>query len=350
MSESKIIDVPMVEQRSIGIVTAEILTYKNQYKNQTIYFLLEVGKRLVEAKSMLDHGEWEDWLAREVDFKQSTANNLMKIYREYGTGQQRLDGAGNPQAIENLSYTQIVRLLAVPAEERDEFIRENDIENKSSREIEQLVRERDDARRKLQDTSARLDQAEKDRAKTETLNSELCQKYDQAVKALQQADSEAQAADDARKAAEEKVAAAKAAEKKAKDKLKELKDNPTVPPEVLEKFKAEAEAAAKAAAEQELEAKTAELRTVAEQARNEADAAAKEVEAAQAALIAAKKELLLAEPEVTEFNLRLQTVAKDYQELLAALHTITEKNPEKGKKLTGAVQALLNSFSQQIGG
>lgn len=349
MSENKIIDVPMAEQRSIGIVTAEILTYKNQYKQQTIYFLIEVGKRLVEAKSMLEHGEWEDWLEREVDFKTTTANNLIKIYREYGTGQQRIDGAGNLQAIENLSYTQIVRLLSVPVEERDEFIRENDVEHKSSREIEQLVRERDDARRKLQDTSARLDQAEKDRAATEALSSELRQKYDQAVKDLQQADSEAQEADNARKAAEEKVAAAKAAEQKAKDKLKALKDNPTVPAEVLEKVKEEAEAAAKAAADQELEAKTAELRTAAEQAQKDAQEAKKNVEAAQAALTAAKKELQLASPDVTVFKLRFETVQQDFGQMTEALHRVAAADPQTGEKLTAAVRAMLEKFGAEVG-
>lgn len=350
MSESKVIDVSLVEQRSIGIVTAEILTYKNQMYRQTVQYFIEIGRRLVEAKSMLEHGEWQDWLEKEVEFKQSTANYLMHIYQDYGTGQERLDGAGNPQSIEGLTYTQIVRLLSVPLDERDEFIRENDIENKSSREIEQLVRERDDARRKLQDTSARLDRAEKDRAATEALTSELRQKYEQAVKDMAQADQEAQEADNARKAAEEKIEAAKTAEKKAKDKLKELKDNPTVPPEVLEKVKKEAEAAAKAAAEQELQAMTADLRAAAEQAQKDAQEAKKNVEAAQAALLKAKKELLLAEPEVTEFNLRLQTVAKDYQELISALDAIKEKNAEKGQKLTAAVRAMLEKFSQQIGG
>lgn len=350
MSESKIIDVPMVEQRSIGIVTAEILTYKNQYKQQTIYFLIEVGKRLVEAKSMLEHGEWEDWLEREVDFKTTTANNLMKIYREYGTGQQRIDGAGNLQAIENLSYTQIVRLLSVPVEERDEFIRENDIENKSSREIEQLVRERDDAKRKLDDTEKQLRTVQKLADDAGESIEKLRKDYHLQHEKLDAANAKAQAAEDAKKAAEDKLTKAKEAKKKAKDKLKEMQDNPTVPPEVLEKVKAEAEAAAKAAADQELEAKTAELRAAAEQAQKDAQEAKKNVEAAQAALLKAKKELLLAEPEVTEFNLRLQTVAKDYQELISALDAIKEKNAEKGQKLTAAVRAMLEKFSQQIGG
>lgn len=346
----KVIEVRMSAQRSISTVTAEILTYKNQYKQQTIYFLLEVGKRLVEAKSMLDHGEWADWLEKEVEFKASTANNLMRIYQDYGTGQARIDGAGNPQAIENLSYTQIVRLLSVPLEERDSFIKDNDIENKSSREIEQLVRERDDARRKLQDTSARLDQAEKDRAATEAVTGELRKKYDQAVKDLQQADSEAQEADSARKAAEEKVAAAKAAEKKAKDKLKELKENPTVPPEVLDKVKAEAEAAAKAAAEQELAAKTEELRSAAEKAKRDAEEATKSVERAKADLEETRKALALASPDMTAFKIHFETVQKDFSALVECLQRIKAADPATGDKMTAAVNAVLQAFTQQIGG
>ena len=33
---------------------------------------------------MLDHGQWGPWLREEVDFSQSSANNFMRIFEEYG--------------------------------------------------------------------------------------------------------------------------------------------------------------------------------------------------------------------------------------------------------------------------
>lgn len=341
-----IINVSMASQRDVKTITAEIQTLQSQTQRLVLEYSIEVGRRLTEVKSMIPYGEWGSYLKEELSFSQSTANNLMRIFEEYGDDQIGLLGANaKSQALGKLSYTKALQLLAIPAEEREAFAEEHDIEHKSTREIDALIKERDAA---LAAQKAAEDELEERRLDIEAADRAL----DAAKKADDEREAAVAAAEEAKKKlakAEERASKAIEREKKAKADLQALKDNPTVPPEVLEKVKAEAETAAEAAADQELAAKIAELRTAAEQARQEADAAAKQVEETQAALIKVKKELLLAEPEVTEFNLRLQTVAKDYQELLAALHAIREKNPEKGTKLTGAVQALLDSFSRQIG-
>ena len=84
----------IIRARDIEIVTAEIVTIKRQAQQVLITAAIEIGRRLTEAKSMVPHGEWGKYLEDRVEYSQSTANNLMKIYKEYGSGtkQDFMDG------------------------------------------------------------------------------------------------------------------------------------------------------------------------------------------------------------------------------------------------------------------
>lgn len=127
--------------RPLADITAEI----RFYKAQTVSNILEIGRRLIEAKAQLGHGQWLKWLEEEVEFSRQTADRFMRLSREYA----------NCSPVSNLSYTKLLALLAVPAEERDAFIEaahEVDGEQKtvaemSRRELEQAIKERDEARR-----------------------------------------------------------------------------------------------------------------------------------------------------------------------------------------------------------
>jgi hypothetical protein len=57
-----------------------------------LYNSIEIGRKLTEAKSLLDHGEWGEWLENSVEYSKSTANNLMRIFDEYGSDQITLLG------------------------------------------------------------------------------------------------------------------------------------------------------------------------------------------------------------------------------------------------------------------
>ena len=70
--------------REIEVVTAEIKEIKRQAQNMALMYAIEIGRRLVEAKSVLPHGKWGEWLKCEVNFSQATANNFMKLFEEYG--------------------------------------------------------------------------------------------------------------------------------------------------------------------------------------------------------------------------------------------------------------------------
>lgn len=144
--------------RDIGTIEREIQVLKDQSARIVLSYAIEVGRRLCEAKEMLPHGEWGNWLREKAGFSQSTANNMMRLFEEYGADQLTLFGAiPNSQALGNLSYTKAISLLALPAEEREEVLKTTDVEAMSTRELERLIREKRDAEAKAADAQAALE-------------------------------------------------------------------------------------------------------------------------------------------------------------------------------------------------
>lgn len=120
------------------------------YKAQTVQNIIEIGRCLIEAKAQLDHGQWMDWLAEKAEISHTQAKRFMQLAREY---------SANGAPVHHLTYRKALALLAVPAEERDEFIeaphvvngQEKTVEQMTSRELEKAIKERDEARQKIAD-------------------------------------------------------------------------------------------------------------------------------------------------------------------------------------------------------
>jgi len=74
----------MITERTPFVIAAEINTIKYQTEKILLAGAVEIGRRLTEAKALLPHGEWSKWLEDQVNFTQRTAQNLMRIYEEYG--------------------------------------------------------------------------------------------------------------------------------------------------------------------------------------------------------------------------------------------------------------------------
>lgn len=121
-------------------IATEIKTIKIQAGIALLSASIEIGRRLLEAKQIVDHGEWEEWLEENVEYSTRTAQNLMKIYDEYGSSQVNILGDAKTQALAFLTYTQAVALLGIPTEKREEFIETNDIDSMSTRELQEAVR------------------------------------------------------------------------------------------------------------------------------------------------------------------------------------------------------------------
>jgi len=136
----------VVAVRSIEIVTAEIYTIRDNARKVFLDAVVQIGTRLEEAKQLVPQGEWTAYLTDRLGYKPSTAQNYMRIAREFGGGQVSLSGKTAADAFAELSYSQILPLLGMAEEEREELAEEHDLPSMSSREIAALVKERDEAK------------------------------------------------------------------------------------------------------------------------------------------------------------------------------------------------------------
>ncbi|MBQ7332915.1 MAG: DUF3102 domain-containing protein, partial [Clostridia bacterium] len=132
--------------RTPDIIAGEINFIKMQTATTCLNAAIEIGKLLVEAKNTVAHGEWGKWLETNVDYSQSTANNLMKLFSSYGEKQQLSVFDENCVDIFGaLTPSQALVLSALPEEKRVEYVQTHDVENESVREmkkqIEQLQRD-----------------------------------------------------------------------------------------------------------------------------------------------------------------------------------------------------------------
>lgn len=149
MSEEQAKALAATEEERLVTLATEINTIKQQTQSIMMTASIEIGRRLVEAKAAVGHGGWEAWLKENVNYSQRTASNLIKVFQEYGTGQQKLFGKEiKSQVLADLSYTQAVALLGIrDPDERADFLEEHDVAAMTTRELEQAIKECDAAKK-----------------------------------------------------------------------------------------------------------------------------------------------------------------------------------------------------------
>ena len=130
------------EINSIKQQTAVVLNGALTYAKRSCF---EIGKRLEEAKSLVPHGEWGAWLAENCSYSETTARDMMRIYREYGDEQiDMITGRSDAETFEGLSQSQLVELFALPKPMRAAFVDEHREElesgNLSVRELREQIR------------------------------------------------------------------------------------------------------------------------------------------------------------------------------------------------------------------
>lgn len=334
----------IAKHRDIDVITSEIQDLCNEAKRTVLLYAVEIGRRLVEAKEVLPHGEWGKWLEHSVHFSQSTANKHMQLFEAYGSRQMSLLGAElNSETFTNLSYSQALKLLAVPENEREDFVINNNVEELSTRELDRLIKERDEAKKKAEETEKQLQDTIED-AKELSRSKRWLQSITEDQKAeLERAKANA----DELKVKLEK---AKAEEKKAKEKLKLLKDDPEIPLELQKKLRSEAEAnaAAKAAAkaEEEIKAGIAEAEERARLAETARALAESEAEAARSKAEELRRSAAAANPAVSEFKILYTQVQETMGKMLERIQKIDDD--ELRNKLISAVNAVLEQYSQDF--
>ena len=309
--------------RPIEVITQEINFYKSQAGNA----IIEIGKRLHEAKLTLPHGAWGAWLQNEVEFSERTAQNFMRIAKEYR----------NPQLIADMgnSATKALLLLSLPAEEL---------------EAERAEKE------KLQ-SQLDLFQTEKDNA--------VDAAYKETEDKLEALLSQKEAAETAQKEAEEKIAAMES----EMDELRMQAEQTALPDESeLEKIRREAENTANQKAEEAMQKKLDKAKKDAEKAKKEAKEAQEAIEAHEAAQKEAEEAMLKAKEElaqvktdtekklkaagssgITVFKVHFEAVQGEINKMLTCIDGVEEsEGKEEADKLRKALQSLCQSVQDNL--
>ncbi len=325
-------------QRTPDIIGAEIRGLTQQAKTMTLWFGIEIGRRLTEAKEMLEHGQWLAYLKEQTEFSQPSASRLMRLYDEYGAKQTSLFGAElNYSTLNNLSISNALRLLAVPEDEREEFAAEHDVEHMSARELDELIKQRDEAEQRAARAEEQVQQAADGAAKAD----EQYQKAKQELHLLR-----------------EKLGNAEAQKAAAEKELSELRDRPVeVAVEVDEKAVEEAITAARAKNDAEWAEKMAKVKNElseaglkAEKLKAKIKKAEEKAAASAAELEKLKKSQTLSDPNTAVFKQIFEQVQEDFNKLHGSLLKVRASDPDTAEKLTAAVRALVDKMQGALNG
>ena len=284
------------ENRTIEAIAGEILDAKRAGGEA----ILTIGRCLIEAKEMLPHGEWLPWLNERVEFSERTARNFMRLAREWT----------NRQTLADLGASKALTLLALPAEEREQFMEDHNVIDMSARQLEQAIRERDEARKAAEAAKAEASTAEQARAKMAEdmalLNARLTGAREDREQAVESA-------------------------KKLEAELAELKNRPVevavetvADPEALEKARADAIA--------EMQAKLDR----AKERQKKAEAQAKDAQAA----------LELAQSELKESERARKNAVLASDEDIATFQVLFQQTQDQANKMRGILIKLRGRADQ----
>lgn len=132
----------IIETRNPDTIAAEINTIKRTTAKYVLQQSIEIGRLLVEAKEAVPYGNWGAWLEANCDYSTTNANNLMRIYTEYGNDSQLSFFEENKlELYGNLNRSQAIALLSLPKPEREEFVKANDVPSMSVSELEEKIKE-----------------------------------------------------------------------------------------------------------------------------------------------------------------------------------------------------------------
>lgn len=347
-------------RRDLTQIAAEIRYLDANAKRIVLGHAIEIGNRLIEAKQLVEYGQWGNWLKENLDYSQSSANNFMRIAQEYGAAQMGLFGPeADSQTLGNLPYTKALKLLAIPEEEREEFVEANDVEHMSTRELDKAIaeakQEKEWAERKLNELNAQFEESQnaiiqrdmklQDRdAEIYDLKSRVKELENRPVEVAVQVD---------QKAIDEAV---KAAKEDARKKLTEANETINRVQKNADEAKKEANTAKKEQKSAETKLKEAETRLAAAEAQLEelkkagsgaAEKAKTELEHIKAEAESLRKQLSMANNGVSSFKTLFNYVQDQFDYLIDALDEITEADARE--KCKAAVLTMLQQNMEAVG-
>lgn len=333
-------------------LAVEIITFDRQAKITAVSCAIEIGERLLEAKDLVPHGEWGKWLKENVNYSQSTANNFMRLYKEYGNNQGSLfTTLTNSQTIMNLDVSKALALTVLPPEEREEFVAEHDVEQMSTRDLkealqenrelkqqqQQLQKQLEEKDRQVKETSAQLDTAITERQKMQEKLSETVNQNAGYEKSLQVKIDAAKKLEQEKKAAEEKRRESEQKVQQLQQQIDALKEQKLQPDQqIIGQLRAEAEKQVQQQFQEQIEKLTQEKER-AEQKAQQAEEKNRQLESKASSV--QSRELIV-------FDEKFKAFQDNYNQLNTLIAKMEDATAGKVRE---AVKKLLSVMTENLG-
>jgi len=135
MSDSMI----KLEDKSTEQLTIEANVQYRQAENlaqMSIVMLADVGRKLIEIKSRIQHGQFEDWCNENLEFSTRQADRYMDLASKMDDKDSIFS---NPTTLSDIGISKVWALLAAPEEVAVEVVETKDVENISVRELKEEI-------------------------------------------------------------------------------------------------------------------------------------------------------------------------------------------------------------------
>lgn len=162
----------------LNTLVAEVHVIEGQVRSIALSAAIEIGKRLMEAKGIVPHGRFREWLAANLDYSERRAQDLMRLAEQYGRGTI-------PESVSRLDYSKAVALLGAPEEAREELAERAADEDMSVRALQDEIKRLKAEKLKAQMTIEGLEGRVAGQVEEIARLDEREQNYDRAIKRME---------------------------------------------------------------------------------------------------------------------------------------------------------------------
>ena len=128
-----------LESKSTEQLTAEVNVRYRQAESlaaMSATMLADAGRRLIEIKGRIPHGQFEDWCAENLEFSKSKAEKMMKL-------SEKMDDENSlfskTETFTDIGISRIWALLAAPEEVAAKIVETHDVNEMTVRELKEQI-------------------------------------------------------------------------------------------------------------------------------------------------------------------------------------------------------------------
>lgn len=111
-------------------IVEDLARQAQHYARGTAFNMLQLGRVLTEARALVPHGEWADWVDKNAELDLRAAQYFMQCYATYGV---------DPE-MAKLGQSKLVSMLPMSEDEREKLMAAKDVGKMSVRELRDEIR------------------------------------------------------------------------------------------------------------------------------------------------------------------------------------------------------------------